>query len=416
MRTPIPDYLREVLEAVRGDDSGEPADYIPELARADLSTLGVAVTSTRGSTYAAGDVDREFSIQSISKPFAYAAALMDRGAQRVLQTVAVEPSGEAFNELSLDDETRRPKNAMINAGAIATHALLVGADADREARVERVVSMFSALAGRTLRIDESVYRSELETAERNYALAHMLRSYGMLDHEAHDAVEGYTAQCSVLVTVRDLSVMAATLATGGVQPVTGERLMSAEVARQVMAVMASSGMYDGAGDWLTRVGIPAKSGVAGGLVGALPGQVGIGAVSPRLDEHGNSYRARRVFERLADDMGLHLFSARNERRASIVVRNEGGTTVIALEGNVQFTVAAELLDRMQSIDGEGPVRLDVERVHEFTEVGRRMALEGLRRLRLDGHQIELVDPDEVLPDPDLGDGSRPDVVTDARLH
>ncbi|MCP2267209.1 glutaminase [Promicromonospora thailandica] len=418
MKTPVPDYLDEVLDGLRGDTSGATADYIPELAEADPERLGMAITTTLGRTYAAGDADTEFTIQSISKPFAYAAAIIDRGLDRVLGAVGVEPSGEAFDELSLEGGTHRPKNPMINAGAITAHSLLVGAQASQEERVERALAFFSRLAGRQLRVDERVCASELGSAHRNLAIAYMLRNYGILDGDVPSVVEGYTRQCSILVTVRDLSVMAATLATGGVQPVTGERLLDPAVARHVMAVMAGAGMYDAAGDWLTRVGIPAKSGVAGGIVGVLPDRVGIGTFSPRLDSHGNSRRGRLAFERLSRDMGMHLFASDGGRLDAVDVEVEvdggvdkaPGTVTFALRGTVQLTAASELLDLMADSEGTHDVVLDATRVHSFTDLGRRMTLEGLRRLRLDGRAVALRDPAGVLPDPDLGDGTYPDLL------
>lgn len=410
MRSPVPDYLEEVLDGLREDRAGAVADYIPELAAAEPDQLGIALTTALGRTYAAGDADVEFTIQSISKPFAYAAALMDRGAGTVLSAVGVEPSGEAFNELSLEQDTRRPKNPMINAGALTVHSLLVGEDADPAARVERVRELFSRLAGRELRIDEAVCASELETAHRNLALAHMLRSYGILTGDVPTVVEGYTRQCSLLVTVRDLSAMAATLATGGIQPGTGEQVLDAATARQVMAVMASAGMYDGAGDWLVRVGIPAKSGVAGGMVGVLPDLVGIGTFSPRLDRQGNSRRGGRLFERLSQDMDMHLFSPNGSRQDAARASTAEGTTSVALEGVVQLTAASEMLDLLEDSDPATGVLLDLGRVHSVTDLGRRMLLEGLRRIRLDGRGVALRDPRGTLPDPDLGDGTFPDVA------
>ncbi|MCW4466803.1 glutaminase [Glutamicibacter sp. MNS18] len=408
MQTPIPDYLDELLDSLRGDTSGARAGYIPELANANPDLFAMAVTTATGSTYAAGDAQAEFSIQSISKPFAYAAAIMDRGLPTVLASIGVEPSGEAFNELSLEPGTNRPRNPMINAGAITAHGLLVGPDADPEARVDRALRLFSQLAGRQLRVDENVCVSELETADHNLAMAHMLRSYGILADDPHEVVTGYTRQCSILVTVTDLSMMAATLANGGVQPRTRERIMDPATARQVMSVMAVAGMYDGAGDWLTRVGIPAKSGVAGGLVGVLPDQVGIGAFSPRLDEHGNSQRAKRAFERLSSDMGMHLFAPSHGRLDVVGVQREGTREVFSLQGNVQFTAAAELLDLMAESTATGQVHVDISRVYSFTDVARRMTLEGLRRLRLDGRRVFLDDPLQALADPDLGDGTYPE--------
>ncbi len=409
MRTPIPDYLNEILDDLRDDDRGAVADYIPGLASADPDRLAVALTTVEGRTYAAGDSDVEFTIQSMSKPFAYAAALTDRGTTFVDGRIDIEPSGEAFNELSLETGTYRPKNAMINAGAITAHSLLVGEGASRDQRVERALAFFSTLAGRQLRIDETIYESELETADRNLSIAHMLHNYGIIEDDAHEAVEGYTAQCSILVTVSDIATMAATLATGGVQPVTGERVIAKPVARQTLSAMAAAGMYDAAGSWFSDVGIPAKSGVAGGLLGALPGQVGLGAFSPRLDEHGNSVRGVELFSRMSKDMGFHLMEVETTgSRALRDIRTEGDTTTVDLQGTVNFSGAEAIL---YELDGTAPpsgtVVVDVSRVDAFTDVGRRMVLEAMRRLTLDGLEVGLFDPESKLPDPDMGDGNRP---------
>lgn len=406
MKSPVPDYLHEVLDSLADNTEGAVADYIPDLAEADPDVFGIALTTVDGRTHSIGHDEVEFSIQSISKPFAYAAALTDRGFDAVARTVGVEPSGEAFNELSLEGETRRPKNPMINAGAIATHSLLGG---DVESRVNRALGFYSELAGRTLSIDESVCTSELNTADRNLAIAHMLRNYGILADDAHDIVEGYTKQCSINVTVRDLAVMGATLANAGVHPVTGNRVVSRAVARQTLSVMAGAGMYDAAGHWLTTVGIPAKSGVAGGLLGALPGQAGVGVFSPRLDPHGNSVRGVKVFERLSEDMGLHLMEA--EPYGSSVLRDMrvvDGELVVELQGVIQFTGAENILDGLENDEtGTSTVVFDVARVDRLSDVGRRMVLEGMRRIALDGRTVVLVDPDSVLPDPNLGDGRYP---------
>lgn len=408
MKSPVPDYLREVLDSLADNSDGAVADYIPDLKNANPDVFGIAVTTVDGRTHAVGDDETEFSIQSISKPFAYAAALTDRGFDAVANTVGVEPSGEAFNELSLEGESRRPKNPMINAGAIATHSLLGGSV---DERVTKAVDFFSTLAGRRLSIDESVCRSEMDTADRNLAIAHMLRNYGIIDDEAHSIVEGYTSQCSINVTVRDLAVMGATLANAGVHPATGDQVVSRAVARQTLSVMAGAGMYDAAGHWLTRVGIPAKSGVAGGLLGALPGQAGVGVFSPRLDSHGNSVRGVKVFERLSDDMGLHLMDV--EPYGSSVLRDirvVDGELIIELQGVIQFTGAENILDGLENDDsGTSTVVVDVGRVDRLSDVGRRMVLEGMRRLALDGRTVVLVDPDGVLPDPDFGDGRYPEV-------
>ena len=405
MRSPIPDYLAETLGAAAHDTSGTPADYIPELARADPSLLAVAMASVDGEVYCSGDADVEFTIQSISKPFVYALALIDRGLDAVLAKVGVEPSGEAFDEMSLESGSGRPLNPMINAGAITTHALAGDAGLDAAARMERVVAGLSAFAGRELQVDERVYASEMEHAHRNLAIAHMLRSNDILTGDPRTAVEGYVRQCSLLVTARDLALMAATLANHGAHPVTGVQVAPAPVVRQVLSVMATCGMYDAAGDWATQVGIPAKSGVSGGIIGALPGQVGIATFSPPLDDHGNSVRGVALFERFSTDMGLHVMevpaAARGVVRAHLV-EGEGGRArhVVELQGGIRFPGAERVVREISQVEaGPGRVTLDLSLVYAIDDVSRRMLREVVRRLDLDGHEVEVVDPEGVLPDP-----------------
>ena len=408
MKTPIPDYLAEILDHVRDEDDGKVADYIPELADADPDRLAVALCTTSGHVYAAGEhADEEYTIQSISKPFVFALALQELGPEAVMEVVGLEPSGEAFNELSLDDNDNRPVNPMINAGAIAVNQLINGEDSSVEDRVEKIRDLFSRLAGRELRIDAELAASELAGADRNLSIAHMLRSYGIIRDEAHDAVLSYTHQCSVLVTTRDLAVMSATLATGGIQPVTGERILSPEACRLTLAVMSSAGMYDGAGRWMAGVGIPAKSGVAGGLIGTLPGQLGIATFSPRLDEQGNSVRGVRIFERLSGDMGLHLMSADREAVPGVrSITRDGEDTIIRLQGAVNFTAAENILHEMKAHSFGGTrLVLDVSRVTSFNRMGRRMVKEGLRRLREEGFECVIFDPEGVVTDLHFSDGT-----------
>ncbi|OLL18381.1 MULTISPECIES: glutaminase [unclassified Rhodococcus (in: high G+C Gram-positive bacteria)] len=414
MRSPIPDYLTEVLGTCTADVSGTVADYIPELAAADPDRFAVALVTADGTVYSAGDTEHAFSIQSISKPFVYGMALDRLGFDAVLEKIDVEPSGEAFNEISLEHDSGRPLNPMINAGALTAHALLSD-DASPHARGEQVRALFSDLAGRDLAIDERVAASELTTTYRNIAIANLLRSYEVFFDDPEDVVAGYVRQCSVSVTVTDLAMMAGTLANGGVQPRTGARVFSRPTVRQVLSVMATCGMYDAAGDWLTTVGIPAKSGVSGGIIGILPGQLGIAVFSPRLDRHGNSARGVVAFERLSHDMNLHLMDAPMVahsvlRRREILGEEPEAVTVLELQGDIQFTNAETVVRAV--VDEPVTTRrvaLDLTFVHSVLPVGRRMILEVLRRLLLDGHDVTLVDPDEHLPDPDVGDGRRPDV-------
>ena len=313
---PVTALLDAVQDDVRPLDAGALAAYIPELAHADPDLLAFAVVGPHGRVRAVGDHEAEFTIQSISKPFVLALALAQHSRAHVLSRVGVEPSGEPFNAISLEAGTGRPANPMINAGAIAVTSLVPGADV--ETRTTRIVEMLSAFAGRSLWIDEAVYASESRTGDRNRALAHLLRSYGMIDGDVTSIVETYFRQCAVLVTVRDLAVMAATLAFGGVNPVTRRRVVEDRVARDVLSIMGSCGMYDFSGEWMLRVGLPAKSGVSGGLLAVAPSQFGVAAFSPRLDAHGNTVRGSLIVERLADQFGMHLL----ETRESVAVPAE----------------------------------------------------------------------------------------------
>ena len=401
MQTPMTDYLDLLIDSC-GEDAGEVAGYIPELAQANPDRLAVAIATLDGEIYAAGDADVEFTIQSISKPFTYALAIADQGLDVVLDHIDVEPSGDAFNEISLDPETGRPRNPMINAGAISAHALVRGADA--EARVERILEFYSRLAGRQLSIAEDVFESELSAADRNMALAYMLRTVGTLDGDPADIVRGYTRQCSVLVTVRDLARMASVLAAGGMTP-EGEQIIEPATNRQILSVMATCGMYNSAGDWLTSVGIPAKSGVAGGLMGVLPSQVGIAAFSPRLDTHGNSTRGVRMFERMNHDLGLHLMAATVSGIPVWRRYERGGAAVHEIMGDLHFIEAERVMRGFEEEPvGDLPVVVDLDRVHRANDIARRVLLEGIRRLHLDGHEIRIVDPWGVLGSAETGEG------------
>lgn len=414
MKTPLPDYLAQVLEQCSQGDDGALADYIPQLARADPARAGIALCTTDGVVYSAGDAALDFTLQSISKPFAYALALQGHGLDAVLRKVDVEPSGEAFNELSLEKDSGRPRNPMINAGAIATHALLPGRNG--EERADALKALLESLAGRTLEYDEAVYASEMETAHRNLSLAHMLRSVGILECEPRDAVSGYTRQCAIRVTAEDLARFGAALAGCGAGQLCAMARLDRRVVRQVLSVMATCGMYDAAGDWLSTVGIPAKSGVSGGILGVLPGQLGIGVLSPKLDGYGNSVRGVRMMERLSDDMGLHIMEALQTPRSSlrnpqVDVRDD--IDLYELQGDIHFAQAELLLRNLQDrVAGRGPVILDIGRVSELGRVGRRMLLDAVRGIHADGAWIALVDPEGVLPDAVTSDGFRPRVFDD----
>lgn len=304
--SPARAVLADVLDRVRPITGGEVANYIPQLALADPDAFGIAAVSTSGAVYEAGDSGVLFSIQSVSKPFVYALALQQLGVSEVTKRVGLEPSGEPFNAISLDEETGRPMNPMINAGAIVVSSLIEGDTA--MAKFESITAMLASFAGRELEVDTAVFASELETGDRNRALAHLAHGAGVLGSSADIAVEAYFRQCSVTVTARDIAVMSATLASAGRNPLTGRQVVSEATARWTMGVMAGSGMYDASGEWLTRVGLPAKSGVSGGIAAIDPGYFGFGAYSPRLDARGNSTRGIAALELLSSEHGLHMFA------------------------------------------------------------------------------------------------------------
>jgi glutaminase len=306
MHSPIQTYLAELHGRLADLNQGQLASYIPELTKADPKSFGICLVTMDGVAYTVGDTDLMFTIQSISKPFVFATALADRGQQVVNAKVGVEPSGDAFNSISLDPKTGAPRNPMINAGAIATTSLVAGHMT--EAQWRRIETSIAAFVGREVRIDEDVYRSESDTGFRNRAIAWMLKNFGIIDGEPMAVLENYFRQCSMLVSCRDLAYMAATLANGGVQPLTGATVLPAEHVERVSSVMVSCGMYDYSGNWLYDVGMPAKSGVSGGIIAVVPGRFGIGIYSPLLDEKGNSVRGIAACKCLSRDLGLHAFT------------------------------------------------------------------------------------------------------------
>jgi glutaminase len=304
--SPISTYLNQLHERHKAVADGRVADYIPELSKANPDWFGICVATRDGSVYEVGDTRQAFTIQSISKAFSYGLALEDRGEDFVLSRISVEPSGEAFNAISLKPGSGAPFNPMINAGAIATCGQIKPTVS--ESRIQRVLRYLSACAGRTLDVDDAVYRSESETGHRNRAIGWMLRNFGIIEEDPHDILETYFQQCSIRVTCRDLAFMGATLANQGINPFTREPAIHREYVDNILSVMATCGMYDYSGEWIYRVGLPAKSGVGGGIIAVLPGQLGIGVFSPPLDAQGNSVRGIRVCVDLARELSLHLFN------------------------------------------------------------------------------------------------------------
>lgn len=292
----------------RLDTDGVVADYIPALADADPDWFAVCVAEIDGDVHNAGDADVEFSIQSISKAFVYALVCEALGRRVVSDRIGVNNTGLPFDSvMAIELNDGHPMNPMVNAGAIATTALIPGDTADD--RWEAIVSGLSAFAGRPLDVDEAVYRSESETNQRNRAIARLMASYGRIDADLPAVVDVYTRQCALAVTCRDLAVMGATLAGGGVNPLTGRRVVSAGVCRDTLAVLAATGAYERSGEWLFEIGLPGKSGVSGGLVTIAPGKGGIGTFSPRLDAAGNSVRGQRATAYLSRVLGLNIFAS-----------------------------------------------------------------------------------------------------------
>jgi glutaminase len=310
--SPFRSYLTDLHEQYQSLRDGAVADYIPELALAAPEWFGICAITNKGQEFEVGDCDKLFTIQSISKAFVFGLALEDCGREYVNSKVSVEPTGEAFNAIVLDEKTNRPYNPMVNAGAIATTDLIRGNGATE--RLKRILDMFRRYTGRELDINVPVFLSEKSTGNRNRAIAYLMLNFGMISDRIEETLDLYFQQCSIMVNARDLGMMAATLANGGVNPVTQERALDERYVQDVISVMLTCGMYDYSGEWIYKVGIPAKSGVGGGITAVVPGKLGIGTFSPPLDAKGNSVRGIKVCENLARDFGLHLFNVAKPER------------------------------------------------------------------------------------------------------
>jgi glutaminase len=306
-------YFQNYLESLHRNhaniDKGEVASYIPELLKADPQWFGIALITVDGHVYQVGDSRQLFTIQSISKAITYGIALEDNGVETVLHKVDVEPSGEAFNSISLEPDTGRPRNPMINAGAIATVAMIKG-DSPAE-KLNRMLKCYERYLGHPVTIDEDVYCSEKSTGHRNRAIAYLLRNSNIIEKDTDDVLDVYFKQCSILVTCRDLAGI-------GVNPITGVRTLESRYVPKVLSVMSSCGMYDYSGAWVFEVGMPAKSGVGGGIVAVLPGQFGLAVFSPKLDERGNSTRGIATCKKISSDFGLHMFHTGRSTASSVI--------------------------------------------------------------------------------------------------
>jgi glutaminase len=415
---PIENVLRELHARLHCLADGSIATYIPELARARSEWFGLSVATLDGHIYGVGDSELPFTIQSVSKPFVYALALADRGVDAVHEYVGVEPTGDSFNSITIDAATGRPFNPMVNAGAIVTTSLVSGGDrAQQFARIRQGLSVF---AGRDLDVDTGVFTSEQATGDRNRAIAYLIRTFGLLDEDVEAMLDVYFRQCSILVTCRDLAVMAATLANAGINPVTAERAMPAADVRRVLTVMSTCGMYDYAGEWLFRVGLPAKSGVSGGITAVLPGQLGIGLYSPLLDARGNSVRGIAACQEFSSVLALHLFHprarppsglrrsyhgdvvrsmrSRSIREREVLARAGQRIVVHELQGDQTFATVENLIRAVRAnLNAASWVILEFRRVGQVNPAAEKL-LHGLVRLLGDrGVVTALADPQALPP-------------------
>jgi len=304
--------LDETYERYRGVDDGEVADYIPALAEADPSWFGITLTSASGQLFSVGESDRAFTIQSIAKAFVFALVVQELGHVEVRERIGVNNTGLAFDSvMAIELNDGHTMNPMVNAGALATTALVPGRNWD--AKWDFIQSGLSRFAGRELEVDEAVFASESETNIRNRGIARLLESYGRITTDPLEVTELYTRQGCLLVTTDDLAAMGATLASGGDNPVTGVEVVDPGTSRDVLSVLATTGMYEASGDWLFEVGVPGKSGVSGGIVTIAPGKGSLATFSPPLDAAGNSVRGLRATRHLSAKLGLNLFASNTGR-------------------------------------------------------------------------------------------------------
>lgn len=404
------DLLLNYLESLHKEylqlDSGEVATYIPELAKANPDWFGITVVTVDGHVYQVGETQQAFTIQSISKVITYGIGLQDSGVGSVLKKIDVEPSGEAFNQISLEPDTGRPRNPMINAGAIAAVAFVEGET--MEDKLSRILGTYQSFLGHEAEIDQEVYQSEKNTGHRNRAIANMLRNYDIIERDTDDLLDLYFKQCSILVNCRDLGMIAASLANNGVNPITGVRAIQREYVPKLLSVMSSCGMYDFSGAWVYEVGMPAKSGVAGGVMAVLPGQLGIAVYSPKLDERGNSVRGIAVCKRISSDFGLHMFHAgrttatsvihssydasavtskrsRNMKQSELLQQEGHKIRVLELQGDLMFASAEIVVAAaMKDASGTDYFIIDFRRIASINEGA----------MNLLGHLVEHLDKDQ----------------------
>jgi glutaminase len=398
-KPPLLRFLTACHADFAAEHGGEVANYIPELGKADPDHFGISLATLDGHVYEVGDSRIAFTIQSMSKPFVFALALDTLGAAQVESQIGVEPSGDPFNSIRLNAENH-PFNPMVNAGAIACTGLIHRAKGD--GAFEYIRRALGRFAGRELGVDEAVFASESATGDRNRAIGYLLRNSSVITDDVAAVLDVYFRQCSVLVSAHDSAVMAATLANRGRNPVTGEQVVSPYAISRALSVMTSSGMYDYAGEWIYRVGIPAKSGVGGGILAALPARLGLGSYAPRLDRHGNSVRGIRVCEALSLHYDLHMLNRSDDARHSIIADYDIGkrasrrsrrpherkilaahhqdVRIIELVGTLNFSNVDYISRQLAAGPRPHFIIFDLRRVSAITRAGARLLAEGFREL------------------------------------
>ncbi len=314
-RLPPPELVTtlvaEAHERFKSDTQGQNSTVYPVLERVQSDLFGVCVVGSSGTVYAVGDADYEFTVMSVSKPFVFALVCQELGVEETRQNIGVNATGLAFNSLAgIERNPDGRTNPMVNSGAIATTSLVPGETF--EAKWKFVHEGLSRFAGRTLQLNDEVYVSASETNYRNQSIARLLQSYGRIYMDPAQAVDLYTKQCALNVSAKDLAVMGATLADGGVNPITKERVVDAAVCHYTLAVMTTAGLYETSGDWLYDIGLPGKSGIGGGIVTVSPGKGGLGTFAPPLDSAGNSVKGQLVAKFLSQQLGMDLFASRPE--------------------------------------------------------------------------------------------------------
>lgn len=298
----------------KGLQEGKNADYIPALAKVDPNLFGIAVVTADGKVYTAGDVKTEVSIQSISKVFTMSQVIQEQGLDAIEKRIGVDATGARFNSIIAIEGVRTvvgtgapEMNPLVNPGAISATSMVKGASADEVWK--KIIGFHNDAAGRNLSVLQDVYKSESDTNQRNQAIGALMLAYGYIKDNWQQAVDLYTRQCSIGVNARDLAVMASTLAFGGKNPVTGKQVVDGSKVPGILAVMATAGLYDDSGKWLYHTGLPAKSGVGGGIIAVSPGKFGIAVVSPPLDDAGNSVRAQRAIADISNALGGNPYGA-----------------------------------------------------------------------------------------------------------